>query len=248
MLGWLTAIPAVGALVIPYFAVVFANGGREPVPLADSGRTSRICPSGIVPPPDTGPAAPAAVTGSASGSRLRTLATAELRLLSGRCGTTGAPRIRRAWSSRNGAARHQCRVQNGDSGPGLASLDPRFASNPLLTHMGEVRCNMLTGALVPRRGTVAGVPGPRRSADECDAGWFAPVATRRRSMSGAFGPADRGLAVLPQGETPWNPHPNPAHLPWDFTGGPLPRPAGPRSLGVERLLGLAELGDRDRPS
>jgi hypothetical protein len=28
--GWLTAIPAVGALVIPYFAVVFANGGREP--------------------------------------------------------------------------------------------------------------------------------------------------------------------------------------------------------------------------
>ncbi len=28
--GWLAAIPAVGALVIPYFAVVFANGGREP--------------------------------------------------------------------------------------------------------------------------------------------------------------------------------------------------------------------------
>ena len=28
--GWLTAIPAVGAIVIPYFAVVFANGGREP--------------------------------------------------------------------------------------------------------------------------------------------------------------------------------------------------------------------------
>ena len=28
--GWLTAIPAVGALVIPYFAVIFANGGREP--------------------------------------------------------------------------------------------------------------------------------------------------------------------------------------------------------------------------
>ena len=27
---WLTAIPAVGAIVIPYFAVVFANGGREP--------------------------------------------------------------------------------------------------------------------------------------------------------------------------------------------------------------------------
>jgi Protein of unknown function (DUF3099) len=28
--GWFSAIPAVGALVIPYFAVVFANGGREP--------------------------------------------------------------------------------------------------------------------------------------------------------------------------------------------------------------------------
>src|ERR1700733_11589125 len=55
-----------------------------------------------------------------------------------------------------------------------------FAFNPLLTHMGEVRCNMLTGALVPRWGTVAGVPGPRRSADDRDAGWFAPVATRRR--------------------------------------------------------------------
>jgi hypothetical protein len=29
-LGWLTVIPAVAAIVIPYFAVVFANGGREP--------------------------------------------------------------------------------------------------------------------------------------------------------------------------------------------------------------------------
>ena len=29
-LGWLTAIPAVGAIFSPYFAVVFANGGREP--------------------------------------------------------------------------------------------------------------------------------------------------------------------------------------------------------------------------
>ena len=28
--GWLTAFPAVGAIIIPYFAVVFANGGREP--------------------------------------------------------------------------------------------------------------------------------------------------------------------------------------------------------------------------
>jgi hypothetical protein len=29
-LGWLVAIPAVGAIFIPYFAVIFANGGREP--------------------------------------------------------------------------------------------------------------------------------------------------------------------------------------------------------------------------
>lgn len=36
-LGWFTAIPAVGALVIPYFAVVLANGGREPT----SNRTFR---------------------------------------------------------------------------------------------------------------------------------------------------------------------------------------------------------------
>jgi hypothetical protein len=28
--GWVSAIPVVGAIVIPYFAVVFANGGREP--------------------------------------------------------------------------------------------------------------------------------------------------------------------------------------------------------------------------
>jgi hypothetical protein len=28
--GWFSAIPAAGAIVIPYFAVVFANGGREP--------------------------------------------------------------------------------------------------------------------------------------------------------------------------------------------------------------------------
>lgn len=28
--GWIAAIPAVGAIFIPYFAVVFANSGREP--------------------------------------------------------------------------------------------------------------------------------------------------------------------------------------------------------------------------
>jgi hypothetical protein len=29
-LGWLSAFPAIGAIFIPYFAVVYANGGREP--------------------------------------------------------------------------------------------------------------------------------------------------------------------------------------------------------------------------
>jgi len=29
-LRWLILIPAIGAIFIPYFAVVFANGGREP--------------------------------------------------------------------------------------------------------------------------------------------------------------------------------------------------------------------------
>jgi hypothetical protein len=29
-LGWLAAFPLIGAIFIPYFAVVFANGGREP--------------------------------------------------------------------------------------------------------------------------------------------------------------------------------------------------------------------------
>jgi hypothetical protein len=29
-LGWLAAFPVIGAVIIPYFAVVFANGGREP--------------------------------------------------------------------------------------------------------------------------------------------------------------------------------------------------------------------------
>jgi Protein of unknown function (DUF3099) len=28
--GWLAAIPAAAAIALPYFAVVFANGGREP--------------------------------------------------------------------------------------------------------------------------------------------------------------------------------------------------------------------------
>jgi hypothetical protein len=57
----------------------------------------------------------------------------------------------------------------------------------------------------PAGAPIAGVPGPRRSADECDAGWFAPVATRRRSMLGLFQSPRHGLAVLARGETPRSP-------------------------------------------
>lgn len=61
--GWLTAIPAVGAIAIPYFAVVLANGGREPdarrgfreyqPPLPDRF-SPRDDGAGARPPPDPG--------------------------------------------------------------------------------------------------------------------------------------------------------------------------------------------------
>jgi hypothetical protein len=53
------------------------------------------------------------------------------------------------------------------------------AGNEVLTHKGGFRCTMHMVLWSPV-GAPAGVPGPRRNADECDAGWFAPVATRRR--------------------------------------------------------------------
>src|SRR5260370_9685590 len=48
--GWLTAIPAAGAIVIPYFAVVFANGGREPA-RPDPVPPYEPNPPGPFPPP-----------------------------------------------------------------------------------------------------------------------------------------------------------------------------------------------------
>jgi DUF3099 family protein len=68
--GWFAAIPAVGAIAIPYFAVVIANGGRELAstrgfreyqprlparydPPAAAGR-----PAGTTPSDGTGPQAP----------------------------------------------------------------------------------------------------------------------------------------------------------------------------------------------
>jgi Protein of unknown function (DUF3099) len=72
--GWLTAIPAVGAIVIPYFAVIFANGGREP----NGGRGFRAyepnLPQRFTPPGSGG--------GQVPGGQVRDTGTA---------GSSGAP-------------------------------------------------------------------------------------------------------------------------------------------------------------
>jgi hypothetical protein len=49
-LGWLTAIPVVGAVVIPYFAVIFANAGREPVSRGGFRQYQPNLPERYVPP------------------------------------------------------------------------------------------------------------------------------------------------------------------------------------------------------
>jgi hypothetical protein len=49
-LGWLTAIPIIGALVIPYFAVIFANGGREPTSNRGFRQYQPNLPERYVPP------------------------------------------------------------------------------------------------------------------------------------------------------------------------------------------------------
>src|SRR5215470_3228035 len=74
----------------------------------------------------------------------------------------------------------------------------------VLTHKGGIRCNMHTVLWSPV-GAPAGVPGPRRNADECDAGWFAPVATRRRPIFVGLWPTSPWLAVLFRGDTPRTP-------------------------------------------
>jgi hypothetical protein len=50
--GWLTAIPAVGAIAIPYFAVVFANGGREPTSIKGFRAYEPNLPAPYDPPAD----------------------------------------------------------------------------------------------------------------------------------------------------------------------------------------------------
>src|SRR5580692_10592403 len=66
--GWLTAIPAVGAIAIPYFAVVFANGGREPAGRERFRPYSRMCQIGTSPRP--GPASRTAAATAVSRERL----------------------------------------------------------------------------------------------------------------------------------------------------------------------------------
>jgi DUF3099 family protein len=78
-LGWLAGIPAVGALFIPYFAVVFANGGREPdnvrgfmeyrmnLPAHRDPPGSSDAPPGSPPDPASGPSSPSG--NGASGPR-----------------------------------------------------------------------------------------------------------------------------------------------------------------------------------
>jgi hypothetical protein len=66
-LGWLTAIPAVGALVIPYFAVIFANGGREPYTRRGFRQYEPNLPERYLPPsgqPGDGTRGPGAGPGS----------------------------------------------------------------------------------------------------------------------------------------------------------------------------------------
>ena len=56
-LGWLTAIPLVGAIAIPYFAVVFANGGREPTGTRGFRPYDPNLPAPYSRPPQTAPGA-----------------------------------------------------------------------------------------------------------------------------------------------------------------------------------------------
>jgi Protein of unknown function (DUF3099) len=55
--GWVTGIPVVGAIAIPYFAVVFANGGREPSGTQGFRPYEPRLPARYVPPGQGGGAA-----------------------------------------------------------------------------------------------------------------------------------------------------------------------------------------------
>ena len=68
-LGWLAGIPAVGALFIPYFAVIFANGGREPDNVRGFMEYRTNLPDRRDPPgPSDSPPGPASGPSSAQGN------------------------------------------------------------------------------------------------------------------------------------------------------------------------------------
>ncbi len=52
--GWWAAIPAVGAITIPYFAVVIANGGREPASTTGFRAYEPRLPTRYIPPDAAG--------------------------------------------------------------------------------------------------------------------------------------------------------------------------------------------------
>lgn len=81
----------------------------------------------------------------------------------------------------------------------------RPGCNWVLTHWVEFPCSIHIGALVPRRSATAGVPGPRRNADDCDAGWFAPVATRRRPVLRRFWRLSPWARSVSRGDDPPEP-------------------------------------------
>ena len=74
--GWFAAIPAVGAILIPYFAVVFANGGREP----SNTRGFRIYEPNLPDRFSDPPGAPDAWSRSATGDEPVTSASDEGRM------------------------------------------------------------------------------------------------------------------------------------------------------------------------
>jgi hypothetical protein len=72
--GWYAAIPVVGALVIPYFAVVFANGGREPTSTRGFRAYEPNLPERYSPP---GPASPGGSAGPGQPDDGQTAGTGE---------------------------------------------------------------------------------------------------------------------------------------------------------------------------
>src|SRR5580658_3613137 len=119
---------------------------------------------------------------------------------------------------------------------GQLSAVPRSGCNWVLTHRGVFACSIHSGALVPRRSTIAGVPGPRRNADDRDAGWFAPVATRRRPIFAALCAASRvARGAFPGGRPPGPP----AWLPRRCQGSPLALCCWGLAVGLVAAAGLA---------